>query len=223
MGKVKKNYQVYIGSKRVLFHEKPEKTVNFENNFFPFFPTSAELDKIVLKNTKNTSKIREFSKHYKFLIRSLKDIYRFQRAAGGLVWNTDNQILFIRRNNKWDLPKGGMEVNETKKQTALRETEEETGLKNLTIIGKLSSTYHTFWRSDNFVLKKTKWYEMLYEGNETPVPQEEEGITEARWFSRDEIPEIIENTYPAIQHLVEEALKMEITEDKYLQSEVQEL
>ena len=35
------------------------------------------------------------------------------QAAGGLVYNHKKEILFIYRNSKWDLPKGGVENNET--------------------------------------------------------------------------------------------------------------
>ena len=33
-------------------------------------------------------------------------------AAGGLVQRDDGKFLFIFRNNKWDLPKGGIEKKE---------------------------------------------------------------------------------------------------------------
>ena len=34
------------------------------------------------------------------------------QAAGGLVERTDGKLLFIFRNDKWDLPKGGVEKKE---------------------------------------------------------------------------------------------------------------
>jgi len=45
-----------------------------------------------------------------------------------------NEILFIFRNGKWDLPKGKAEAKETINQTAIREVEEETGITGLSII-----------------------------------------------------------------------------------------
>ena len=49
-------------------------------------------------------------------------------AAGGLVKHQDGRFLFIYRNNKWDLPKGKLENNETYDYAALREVKEECGL-----------------------------------------------------------------------------------------------
>ena len=46
-------------------------------------------------------------------------------AAGGLVYNIENQLLMIFRNNKWDLPKGKLEVGENIQECAIREVEEE--------------------------------------------------------------------------------------------------
>jgi hypothetical protein len=45
--------------------------------------------------------------------------------------------------------------------------------------------------------------------NETkdPVPQVEEGILEAVWLSRNEIDKVLNNTYPSIFQVINEAIK----------------
>ena len=50
-------------------------------------------------------------------------------AGGGLVINSKGEYLLIRRSGLWDLPKGHQEPGEPIEETALREVEEETGLK----------------------------------------------------------------------------------------------
>ena len=51
------------------------------------------------------------------------------RAAGILVFcNDPDQFLLMRHRDRWDLPKGHSEPGESYLQTALRETEEETGI-----------------------------------------------------------------------------------------------
>ncbi|MGB1451658.1 MAG: NUDIX hydrolase, partial [Marinirhabdus sp.] len=81
-------------------------------------------------------------------------------AAGGLVFNQKKEILFIKRNNKWDLPKGKIEKNETHEAAAIREVVEETGVQDLKINRFIAQTYHVFKRSGKFKLKVTYWYEM---------------------------------------------------------------
>ena len=60
----------------------------------------------------------------------------FIEAAGGLV-QKQNEFLWIYRNNKWDLPKGKLENNETYDYAALREVKEECGLDDHLVIDKL--------------------------------------------------------------------------------------
>ena len=56
-------------------------------------------------------------------------------AAGLLLMTPDkggrqpDQFLLLRHRDRWDLPKGHCEPGETLLETALRETEEETGIK----------------------------------------------------------------------------------------------
>ncbi|MEM9585742.1 MAG: NUDIX domain-containing protein [Planctomycetota bacterium] len=51
-------------------------------------------------------------------------------AAGILLMTTEPtpQFLLMKHTDRWDLPKGHCEPGETLRSTALRETEEETGI-----------------------------------------------------------------------------------------------
>ncbi len=58
------------------------------------------------------------------------------QAAGVLLVVADGQpprrprqFLLMRHTDRWDLPKGHCEAGETLRETALRETEEETGIR----------------------------------------------------------------------------------------------
>ena len=54
------------------------------------------------------------------------------RYAAGILLMTRSaprQFLLLRHHDRWDLPKGHRDGSETDAETALRETEEETGLK----------------------------------------------------------------------------------------------
>ena len=119
-------------------------------------------------------------------------------AGGGLVTNSKGEFLLIRRSGLWDLPKGHQEAGEAIEDTALREVEEETGLKGL-VLGKfIRVTDHTYFRNEQWHLKHTWWYSMTYTGTGTPVPQSEEGITEVRWVAKSELPVLLTQTYSTI-------------------------
>ena len=55
--------------------------------------------------------------------------FKVIEAAGGMVQNEPNEILFIFRHDKWDLPKGKIEEEKAKKWLALREVKEECGIR----------------------------------------------------------------------------------------------
>ena len=66
------------------------------------------------------------------------------QAAGGMVKNEKNETLLIFRRGKWDLPKGKLDKGESLEECAVREVEEETGLKNVKLVSPLIITYHTY-------------------------------------------------------------------------------
>ncbi|HTL09308.1 MAG TPA: NUDIX hydrolase [Chitinophagaceae bacterium] len=129
------------------------------------------------------------------------------QAGGGVVSNADNELLMIFRRGKWDLPKGKLDPGETLEQCALREVEEETGLQQLTLHRHLLTTYHTYHENGKFILKESYWYTMSTNGAEQLVPQATEDIAEAKWVAKDSIPELMKNSFPSIQDVMEAFFK----------------
>jgi len=75
---------------------------------------------------------------------------------------------------------------------------EETGLQGLQLLEPLMSTYHTYALKEKHILKKTRWFELLYRGSEEPVLQAEEGISDYRWAAAGNTGFIRENSYASI-------------------------
>lgn len=125
-------------------------------------------------------------------------------AAGGLVKNRKNQWLFIFRHHKWDLPKGKLEKHESIKEAAVREVEEECGIKGLSIVKQLSSTYHIYFLDNTPVLKRTYWFEMTCVDNSALVPQLEEGITDVKWFDKSDLKQVRAQTYKSVKDVMKE-------------------
>jgi len=123
-------------------------------------------------------------------------------AAGGLVFNKEEQILMIFRNGKWDLPKGKLEEGENKKQCAIREVEEECSIVGLDITEKIIETYHTYSLKGEKILKRTYWYKMRTDFDGELSPQIEEGITKVSWVSKDKISEKLTNSYGNISDVL---------------------
>jgi 8-oxo-dGTP pyrophosphatase MutT (NUDIX family) len=119
-------------------------------------------------------------------------------AAGGRVHNSRGEVLFIFRSGKWDLPKGKIERDEEVRDAAVREVEEECGIRGLAITNELPSTFHIYTQDQKEILKRTYWFEMFSDDQRPLVPQEEEGITEVKWLGPEGVKNALTNTYESI-------------------------
>jgi len=130
-------------------------------------------------------------------------------AAGGIVTNTEGKILMIFRREKWDLPKGKLDKGETIAQCAVREVEEETGLKDILLGDFLLITEHQYqdpWLKTE-VIKETHWYRMKITKEQKLIPQTEEDITDIRWVNREELNECLQHTYANIITVIEKFIQ----------------
>ncbi len=197
---------------KVFFNQKPliitNKIQDFSNNepFLFIKYTSAQQIIRALKSSKN-KKVYIYHKNIDKLWKSFKKKFPIIEAAGGLVERTDNKLLFIYRNNKWDLPKGGVEKKELIIEAAQREVKEETGVSDLIVQKQLSETFHIFKKGKRYRLKKTYWFKMTTSYMGKTVPQTEEGIKKTEWIPKEEIDEILDNAFENIRVIVLEVLK----------------
>ncbi|MDR3008559.1 MAG: NUDIX domain-containing protein [Sphingobacterium sp.] len=146
------------------------------------------------------------NKDFETVFQNLKNKIKIIKAAGGLVKNGDGDYLFIYRLGKWDLPKGKVEDNEKMREAAVREVEEECGIKINYLGKKIMTSYHTYFlRNGEFVLKLTNWYEMGVNKAPKLIPQTTEDITKAEWRHVDQFEEIRANTYPIIENIIKKA------------------
>jgi len=196
-----KNYRIYINDNTLFIaNERPkqEKEIqqidvqNFDfKQFYKGITADSKTDYLLLDANPQS------------LFKKIKNSLTLIKAAGGLVKSAKGNYLFIFRNKKWDLPKGKVEKDEKMKEAALREVEEECGVKIYTNDEKLCKTYHVYTIGSKVVLKKTNWYSMTVKGEPKLIPQKEEGITKASWLNKSELAPVLSNTYPSIVQVLE--------------------
>jgi 8-oxo-dGTP pyrophosphatase MutT (NUDIX family) len=177
-----------IGKNRAIIYKytKPKKLKKIVDEI----KTSPILNHIIIHH--NTEEI--------FL--ELELLFNVIKAAGGLIINEKNEILFIYRNKKWDLPKGKIEKNETPEHAAIREVEEETLVKISSLKHHLVSTYHTYFYDQKYILKTNYWFLMYADSHQKLSPQLEENIEKVEWKTIADIPELMNHSYESIKDVI---------------------
>ena len=197
-------YKIYYNNRLIILSNKIPKTFEKNSGLFYKYQDKVELLEIINAFEKflhiQTLYIQHESEDE--LLEKVKSFYTVIEAAGGIVYNSKKQILLIYRRGKWDFPKGKVEKGEFYKQTALREVQEECGLKQLVTGNHLFDSYHVYVQDNEKIIKRTIWYEMVLKGDEVPVPQTSEDITEVKWFEYENLAEVMKNTYASLKDMI---------------------
>lgn len=191
-------YKVFINSGLLVFTDELSQAAHSYQNINQVLGFKKSLEsgaerKIVVYCTQVENAFVEFSQAHKII-----------EAAGGLVYNVAQELLMIFRLGKWDLPKGKIEEGEATAEAAVREVEEECGIKAPQIEKAWPNTYHTYRLKGQEILKRTYWFKMKYEGSEALKPQLEEDISAAVWCSPEAVKQNLSNTYGNIALLLKD-------------------
>lgn len=184
---------------------KPIKIADFKGHTCLLNVSVDQMEKII----EELHGKKPFDFHSLYVLTNIKEalkekicsLYTVIEAAGGVVQNESNEVLWIYRLGKWDLPKGKLEKNEKFKKAAVREVEEECNVK-ATLVDKVCTTYHTYSHKNQRILKKTKWYAMRSKHTAKLIPQTEENIEKVEWLSSTAMNKAISDTYSSIRYVM---------------------
>ncbi len=128
------------------------------------------------------------------------EIQKLEKSCGIIVSRKikdELNILIVKhKDGHWGFPKGHMEEKETEKETALRETWEETGIK-ARIVGDFRKVI-TYQPKPN-TTKDVVFFQGEVESGEISFPNEE--IDQIKWVTIKEAQKLI--TYQAERQLLE--------------------
>ncbi|MEE9362830.1 MAG: NUDIX domain-containing protein [Cellulophaga sp.] len=193
-------YKVFVNESPLILTNKLSETANSKY----FLLNSAAIQEAIdaLFKKKITEAYIYHPNHEEILRKFTKNI-PLVVAAGGVVTNKKGKVLFIYRNDKWDLPKGKLDKGETIEAAAIREVEEETGVKGLKIENFLKITYHVFKRNGVYKLKEVHWFAMKTSYTGDLQGQLDEGIEKVKWKGPEKIKKALKNSYMNIKILFE--------------------
>ncbi len=199
--------KIYFGNKPVYLCDEIDKELN-EILHHPDAVFVDEISKPAIKSLLHEIKKEEFHAGILWhgdlekLLQVFSKNFTPIEAAGGIVQNSNKEILFIERLGKWDLPKGKIEKKETAEVAAIREVEEETGVTKLKLKKKIGETWHCYDAFGKHFLKTTHWFYMTCPIEQHLKPQKEESITDIKWVKTKDIKEPIKNTYPSVKDIL---------------------
>lgn len=194
-------YKVFINEKVFLLGFNLKKIFFDKKISFTTCYTLEDFEETINIDFKNEQVIINFPT-LRVMEKVIRKRYRIVEAGGGLVVNQHNEVLFIYRKGKWDLPKGKLEKHEKIKKGAIREVEEECGITQPIVREELITTMHKYKMKGKECIKKTYWFIMDYDGDEELVPQLEEDITKAKWMGEEKFSKVFKNTYPSIKDVL---------------------
>lgn len=97
---------IFVNDKPIFLTTKVEKETDFKN----FLLKDVDLDLVLhTLSKKSINSVRLIGHSDDKLLKSFKKKLPNVVAGGGKVFNDKGEILFIYRNDKWDLPKGKTE------------------------------------------------------------------------------------------------------------------
>ena len=128
-----------------------------------------------------------------------------RNGVGIVLLNKENKVFVAKRidnpKNFWQMPQGGVDKDEDYYSAALRELEEETSIKNVSLIKEIKEliTYNLpdsllgiIWKG-KYKGQKQKWFVMKFNGedDEINLRTKKPEFLEWKWISLDLITEIV--------------------------------
>ncbi len=198
-------YKIFFKDRVVLLTDRIDSDLTTGFDGIHKLGSDGELKKFLTSFENNEGREQAIIYHHNKheLFQRFRSCYKNLLAAGGLIWNPEKtHFLTMCRLGRPDLPKGKVEKEETFEEAAIREVEEECGIRNPEIISPIGPSFHVYHLNGQTILKETRWFEMIYHGNSTPTPQTEEDISEINWVSGENVKNFADTTYPSIREIL---------------------
>ena len=130
-----------------------------------------------------------------------------RNGVGIVLLNKENKVFVARRidnpKNFWQMPQGGVDKGEDFLAAAFRELEEETNIKNVSLIKEIDgiTTYELpdhllgiIWKG-KYKGQKQKWFLMKFTGDdkEIDINTKNPEFLDWKWIDLDQITEVVVN------------------------------
>jgi len=151
-----------------------------------------------------------------------------RNGVGIILLNKENKVFVAKRidnpKNYWQMPQGGVGKGENFYQAALRELEEETSIKNTSLIKEIEgfTTYNLpdyllgiIWKG-RFKGQKQKWFIMKFKGDnkEINIKTKKPEFLDWQWMSIDKITDTVVDFKLEVYERLQKEVKKIISSSK---------
>ena len=134
-----------------------------------------------------------------------KKVLPLRIGVGAIVLNKENKIFVGKRKDnpidKWQMPQGGIDKNETPFDAMKRELAEETSITNIKVIKEIENWLEyelppnllgKIWKG-KYRGQKQKWFIVKFIGNDNEInlSTEHPEFIEWKWIDYNNLPEVI--------------------------------
>lgn len=130
-------------------------------------------------------------------------------SAGGVIFRGDggHQVLLIKDSyGNWGFPKGHIEPGESALEAAVRECQEETGIRRLEVRVPVGSTDWYFRQGDSVIHKFCDYFLMEAADGQGVSAQTAEGVQACVWMRPEEAMSRV--SYENARRVLEKALEL---------------
>ena len=128
-----------------------------------------------------------------------------RQGVGIIVLNKNNEVFVAKRKDnpvdKWQMPQGGIDFNETPFEAMIRELAEETSIKNIKVLKEIEKSLEyelppnllgKIWKG-KFRGQKQKWYivKFLGDDNEININTKRPEFIEWKWINYNLLSDVI--------------------------------
>ena len=135
----------------------------------------------------------------------MKSKLPMRQGVGIIVLNKNNEVFVAKEKDnpvdKWQMPQGGIDFNETPFEAMIRELAEETSIKNIKVLKEIEKSLEyelppnllgKIWKG-KFRGQKQKWYivKFLGDDNEININTKRPEFIEWKWINYNLLTDVI--------------------------------
>lgn len=196
-------YKVFSNGRIIFFQNSFKESFCKHSGLFYQFENDTEFELVLelFETVYALKKLFVIHPNPEEAFNAFQKLTKADALVGAVIVNEHNELLMIKRWNKWDLPKGNLQEGVDPFKGILNEMKAECGLVKLKIEEMLQPGYYFYTLNNERVLKKIIWFRMSHSGSSSNL----NGKEEYTWVKKEQLSEFLENSFEQISDVLQDS------------------